>query len=382
MAPIKVLSVFGTRPEAIKMAPLVLELSSRDEFESVVAVTAQHREMLDQVLDLFKIKPDFDLNIMQKQQTLSSIVTRSLEGLVDIMENVKPDIVLVHGDTSTAFVGALAGYYAKVPVGHVEAGLRTYDIYSPFPEEINRRLVAPIAALHFCPTPDSKVNLEKENIHDGIYVCGNTAIDTVKLLYSSDHQFRENGLSELGKDKRLIFMTAHRRENYGEPLHNIFRAVRRVIDEHPDTELVYPMHLSPVVRQTAAQELSGHPRIHLIEPLQIDDNLNLIGRSYLVLTDSGGIQEEAPGLGKPVVVLRNDTERPEAITAGTAMLAGNGYDEVYSAATALLDDPELYSKMSHAVNPYGDGQASKRIVAAILNHFGLGEPPAEFSPRY
>lgn len=380
MASVKVLSVFGTRPEAIKMAPLLLELSSRKEFDSVVAVTAQHREMLDQVLELFKIKPDYDLNIMQKQQSLYSIVTRSLEGLGDIMEKVRPDLVLVHGDTSTAFVGALAAYYAKVPVGHVEAGLRTYDIYSPFPEEINRRLISPIAALHFCPTPESRANLARENIASGVYVCGNTAIDTVKLLYNKDHVFRDPALAALGSSRRLIFMTAHRRENYGQPLHDICRAVRRIVDERPDTELVYPMHLSPVVRETAYAELGGHDRIHLIEPLQIDDNLNLIGRSYLVLTDSGGIQEEAPALGKPVVVLRNDTERPEAVTAGTALLAGNSYDAVYSAAATLLDDAEAYGKMSHAVNPYGDGKASGRIAGAILNHFGLAEPPEEFTP--
>lgn len=380
MKKINILSIFGTRPEAIKMAPLCHELTKYAEFDAKIAVTGQHRQMLDQVLSVFQMTPDYDLDIMEKNQNLYSIVVRALERLEPVLKEAAPDLVLVHGDTSTAFIGALAAYYAKIPVGHVEAGLRTYDIYSPFPEEINRRLVAPIAALHFCPTEESRENLTRENITKNVFITGNTAIDNVHLLASDHYTFRDAYVSKLDFSKRIIFMTAHRRENYGQPMENIMHAVSDLVETYPDVEVVYPVHLSPVVREVANRILGEKPRVHLIEPLDFDDAINLIKRSFLVLTDSGGIQEEAPALGKPVLVLRHETERPEAIAAGTVTLAGTDRENIVSLASKLLDRPDLYEKMAHAVNPYGDGGASGRIAKAILHYFGKGEAPAPFTP--
>ncbi len=379
---INVMSIFGTRPEATKMAPLVLKLQESPLIESSVTVTAQHRDLLDPVLDLFGLKPDYDLNIMQKKQTLTSIATRALEGLERVFEEAKPDLVLVHGDTSTAFIGALAAYYAKIPVGHVEAGLRTYDRYLPFPEEMNRRLIAPIAELHFSPTPAAAANLMTEHCDGKIYITGNTAIDTVHMLAKENHVFGVPFLNDPALDgKKLVFMTAHRRENYGEPLYNITRAVKALVERFEDLVVVWPMHPSPTVRATATEVLGDCDRVLLCDPLLVDDSINLIRKSYLILTDSGGLQEEAPSLGKPVLVLRGETERPEAVDAGTVSLIGADQQKIIDSVTELLTDSAVYNKMSRAVNPYGDGLASDRIVAAILHHFGLGEAPAEFCPR-
>lgn len=379
---INVMSIFGTRPEATKMAPLVLKLQESPLIESSVTVTAQHRDLLDPVLDLFGLKPDYDLNIMQKKQTLTSIATRALEGLERVFEEAKPDLVLVHGDTSTAFIGALAAYYAKIPVGHVEAGLRTYDRYLPFPEEMNRRLIAPIAELHFSPTPAAAANLQTEHCDGKIYITGNTAIDTVHMLAKENHVFGVPFLNDPALDgKKLVFMTAHRRENYGEPLYNITRAVKTLVERFEDLVVVWPMHPSPTVRATATEVLGDCDRVLLCDPLLVDDSINLIRKSYLILTDSGGLQEEAPSLGKPVLVLRGETERPEAVDAGTVSLIGADQQKIIDSVTELLTDSTVYNKMSRAVNPYGDGLASDRIVAAILHHFGLGEAPAEFCPR-
>ena len=380
MKPIRVMTIFGTRPEAIKMAPLVLELQSRQGIQPICCVTAQHREMLDAVLEIFRLKPDYDLNIMEPRQTLSTITTKCLLGMEGVLEEAKPDLVLVHGDTSTTFAGALAAFYRQIPVGHVEAGLRTWDKYSPFPEEMNRKLVGDIADLHFCPTPANRENLAREGITDGVFVTGNTVIDALKTTVRTDYSFSTqalNGLDYTGK--RIILVTCHRRENYGQPMANIMTALRRIADAFPDVELVYPVHLSPVVREAAGKYLSGHPRIHLIDPLSADEMHNLMARAYLVMTDSGGLQEEAPALGRPVLVLRRETERPEAVKAGTVKLAGTEEEEIFSLASELLHDERAYHAMAHAVNPYGDGQACRRIADAIEWKFGLrAEKPDEF----
>ncbi len=380
MKPIRVMTIFGTRPEAIKMAPLVLELQSRQGIQPICCVTAQHREMLDAVLEIFRLKPDYDLNIMEPRQTLSTITTKCLLGMEGVLEEAKPDLVLVHGDTSTTFAGALAAFYRQIPVGHVEAGLRTWDKYSPFPEEMNRKLVGDIADLHFCPTPANRENLAREGITDGVFVTGNTVIDALKTTVRTDYSFSTqalNGLDYTGK--RIILVTCHRRENYGQPMANIMTALRRIADAFPDVELVYPVHLSPVVREAAGKYLSGHPRIHLIDPLSADEMHNLMARAYLVMTDSGGLQEEAPALGRPVLVLRRETERPEAVRAGTVRLAGTEEEEIFSLASELLHDERAYHAMAHAVNPYGDGQACRRIADAIEWKFGLrADKPDEF----
>ena len=380
MKPIRVMTIFGTRPEAIKMAPLVLELQSRQGIQPICCVTAQHREMLDAVLEIFRLKPDYDLNIMEPRQTLSTITTKCLLGMEGVLEEAKPDLVLVHGDTSTTFAGALAAFYRQIPVGHVEAGLRTWDKYSPFPEEMNRKLVGDIADLHFCPTPANRENLAREGITDGVFVTGNTVIDALKTTVRTDYSFSTqalNGLDYTGK--RIILVTCHRRENYGQPMANIMTALRRIADAFPDVELIYPVHLSPVVREAAGKYLSGHPRIHLIDPLSADEMHNLMARAYLVMTDSGGLQEEAPALGRPVLVLRRETERPEAVQAGTVKLAGTEEEEIFSLAAELLSDERAYHAMAHAVNPYGDGQACRRIADAIEWKFGLrADKPDEF----
>ncbi|COE38970.1 UDP-N-acetylglucosamine 2-epimerase (non-hydrolyzing) [Bacillus cereus] len=365
---LKVMTIFGTRPEAIKMAPLVLELQKHPEkIESIVTVTAQHRQMLDQVLSIFGITPDFDLNIMKDRQTLIDITTRGLEGLDKVMKEAKPDIVLVHGDTTTTFIASLAAFYNQIPVGHVEAGLRTWDKYSPYPEEMNRQLTGVMADLHFSPTAKSATNLQKENKDESrIFITGNTAIDALKTTVKETYSHPV--LEKLGND-RLVLMTAHRRENLGEPMRNMFRAIKRLVDKHEDVQVVYPVHMNPVVRETANDILGDHGRIHLIEPLDVIDFHNVAARSYLMLTDSGGVQEEAPSLGVPVLVLRDTTERPEGIEAGTLKLAGTDEETIFSLADELLSDKEAHDKMSKASNPYGDGRASERIVEAILKHF-------------
>ena len=372
MSKIKVMTIFGTRPEAIKMAPLVKELEKNsDKIESVVCVTAQHRQMLDQVLEIFDIKPDYDLNIMKERQTLIGITTRGLEGLDEIMKEAKPDIVLVHGDTSTTFVGSLAAFYNQIAVGHVEAGLRTYDKYSPYPEEVNRRLTGVIADMHFAPTERNKNNLLKENVsEDAIYITGNTVIDALKTTVCADYKFKDETLSQMDWDnKKVIVMTAHRRENLGEPLRNICRAVKRIVEEFKDVEVVYPVHLNPAVREVANEILGNIDRVKLIEPVNADELHNAISRGYLVMTDSGGLQEEAPSLGKPVLVMRNETERPEAVDAGTVKIAGVNEENIYNLAKELICNKEEYNKMAKAVNPYGDGLASGRIVKAIIEKF-------------
>jgi UDP-N-acetylglucosamine 2-epimerase (non-hydrolysing) len=376
--PIKVMTIFGTRPEAIKMAPLVLELNKHPEhFESIVTVTAQHRQMLDQVLNIFEITPDYDLNIMKDRQTLIDVTTRALEGLDKVMKDVKPDIVLVHGDTSTTFIASLAAYYNQIVVGHVEAGLRTWNKYSPFPEEMNRQLTGVIADLHFAPTTMSAENLLKENKrNENIFITGNTAIDALKTTVKNEYQHEV--LDKIGTD-RLILLTAHRRENLGEPMRNMFRAIKRIVEEQPDVRVVYPVHLNPVVREIAAEILGDDPRIQLIEPLDVIDFHNFASRAYLILTDSGGVQEEAPSLGVPVLVLRDTTERPEGIAAGTLKLAGVDEETIYSMATELLTDRNAYEKMAKAANPYGDGNASKRIGEAIRYYFKqLDDRPEEY----
>ncbi|TNO95822.1 non-hydrolyzing UDP-N-acetylglucosamine 2-epimerase [Bacillus sp. CD3-1a] len=365
---LKVMTIFGTRPEAIKMAPLVLELQKHPEkIESIVTVTAQHRQMLDQVLSIFGITPDFDLNIMKDRQTLIDITTRGLEGLDKVMKEAKPDIVLVHGDTTTTFIASLAAFYNQIPVGHVEAGLRTWDKYSPYPEEMNRQLTGVMADLHFSPTAKSATNLQKENKDESrIFITGNTAIDALKTTVKETYSHPV--LDKLGNN-RLVLMTAHRRENLGEPMRNMFRAIKRLVDKHEDVQVVYPVHMNPVVRETANDILGDHGRIHLIEPLDVIDFHNVAARSYLMLTDSGGVQEEAPSLGVPVLVLRDTTERPEGIEAGTLKLAGTDEETIFSLADELLSDKEAHDRMSKASNPYGDGRASERIVEAILKHF-------------
>ena len=372
MKKIKVMTIFGTRPEAIKMAPLVKELEKNsDRIESIVCVTAQHREMLDQVLKIFDIKPDYDLDIMHERQTLVNIATRALEGLDEIMKEVKPDVVLVHGDTSTTFAGSLAAYYNQILLGHVEAGLRTYDKYFPFPEEINRRITGVIADMHFAPTKRNENNLLSENTpKENIYVTGNTVIDALKTTVKDDYEFSDEGLKTLNWDtKKVIVMTAHRRENLGEPLKNICRAVLRIVNDFDDVEVVYPVHLNPAVREVVFDILGNHDRIKLIDPVNAAELHNAIKRGYLVLTDSGGLQEEAPSLGKPVLVLRNETERPEAVDAGTVKIAGVNEDNIYNMTKELIENVNEYEKMAHAVNPYGDGHASERIVKAIIERF-------------
>ena len=380
MSNIKVMTIFGTRPEAIKMAPLALELANRPGIDALCCVTAQHRQMLDSVLDIFKLKPDYDLDIMEPRQTLSTITSKCLLGMEKVLEEAKPDLVLVHGDTSTTFAGALAAFYHKIPVGHVEAGLRTYDKWSPFPEEMNRKMVGSIADLHFCPTTSNRDNLARENITDGVFLTGNTVIDALQTTVREDYQFAYDTLNQLDyKNKKVILVTCHRRENYGQPMVNIMTALRRVADAFPEAELVYPVHLSPVVQEAAHTYLDNHPRIHLIAPLSVDEMHNLMARCYLVMTDSGGLQEEAPALGKPVLVMRRETERPEAVAAGTVRLAGVEEEDIFSMASELLSDDEAYAKMAHAVNPYGDGQACRRIVDAIQWKFGQkAERPEEF----
>ncbi len=367
MNKIKVMTVFGTRPETIKMAPLVKELRSRPEIQCTVCVTAQHRQMLDQVLQAFDIVPEYDLDIMKPGQTLSDITVNVLKGLESVIKEVQPHIVLVHGDTSTTFAGALAAFYQQVAVGHVEAGLRTYNKYSPFPEEINRQFVSLVADMNFAPTERSRQNLIAEGKNpDTIYVTGNTAIDAMQTTVRRDYS---DELTEWARGSRLIVLTAHRRENLGEPMRQMFRAIRRTIDENPDVKVVYPVHLNPLVVNTANEVLGGCDRIRLIPPMEVVEFHNLLARSYLILTDSGGIQEEAPSLGKPVIVLRDTTERPEGIAAGTLKLAGTNEETIYALIHQLLHDDAEYAKMSHASNPYGDGQASRRIADAIISKY-------------
>ena len=383
MKPVTVMTIFGTRPEAIKMAPLALELQKRPGIRALCCVTAQHREMLDSVLEIFKLKPDYDLNIMQPRQTLSTITSKCLTGMDDVLNEAKPDLVLVHGDTSTTFAGALAAFYHQIPVGHAEAGLRTYDKWSPFPEEMNRKMVGAIADLHFCPTVANQKNLQRENITQGVFLTGNTVIDALQTTVVKDFTFAEDILNNLDyENRKVILVTCHRRENYGQPMTNIMTALRRIADAFPEVELVYPVHLSPVVQEAAHKYLDNHPRIHLIAPLAVDEMHNLMARCHLVMTDSGGLQEEAPALGKPVLVLRKETERPEAVEAGTVKLAGVEEEVIFSMASELLTNPAAYQAMAHAVNPYGDGQACRRIADAIEWHFGLrSEAPDPFTGR-
>ena len=367
MDKIKVMSIFGTRPEAIKMAPLVKELESREEIESIVCVTAQHREMLDQVLETFKIKPDYDLNIMKQGQTLIDITTGALSGVDKVLKEAKPDIVLVHGDTSTTFAGALAAFYNQVAIGHVEAGLRTYNKYSPYPEEMNRQMVDCMTDMFFAPTELSRENLLKENIDDDkIYITGNTAIDAMETTV--DKSYSHPVLDWVGNDK-MILLTAHRRENLGEPMRNIFRGIRKVLDEVSNIKVVYPIHKNPLVREAADEIFGECDRVKLIEPLEVFDFHNFQNMSHIILTDSGGIQEEAPSLGKPVLVLRDTTERPEGINAGTLKLVGTDSEVIYKETIRLLTDKSEYERMSKASNPYGDGFASKRITDAIIEKF-------------
>jgi len=359
----KIMIVFGTRPEAIKMCPLVKELKSRPTLNTIVCVTGQHREMLDQVLTAFDVKPDYDLSIMKSKQTLFDVTINILDKMKSVLEDVKPDVVLVHGDTSTTFVTSLACYYLQIPVGHVEAGLRTNNIYSPFPEEFNRQAVGLIAKYHFAPTDMSRDNLIREGKNeDSIYVTGNTAIDALKTTVVSNYTHKH---LEWAKDSRLIMITAHRRENLGEPMKNMFRAIKRIIDETPDIKAIYPIHMNPVVREAASEIFGDLDRIKIIEPLEVLDFHNFLAQSYLILTDSGGIQEEAPSLGKPVLVMRDTTERPEGIQAGTLKLVGTDEEVIYSTFKMLLENEDEYSKMSQASNPYGDGFASKRIADII-----------------
>ena len=378
MNKLKVMSVFGTRPEAIKMAPLVKALQASEQIESIVCLTGQHREMLDSVMEIFQLTGDYDLHIMEKRQTLSTITTKTLLGMDSVLDTVKPELVLVHGDTSTTFAGALAAFYHQVKVGHVEAGLRTWDKYSPFPEEMNRTLVGDIADLHFSPTKANADNLRREAIMGDIFITGNTAIDAMQYTVKPDFVFPTALLNELDfRNHRIIAVTCHRRENYGEPMKNIMLALRQIAEENRDVELVYPVHLSPVVLEAVDTYLRGAPRVHLIDPLPADEMHNLMARSYLVLTDSGGLQEEAPALGKPVLVMRRETERPEAVAAGTVKLCGVVQDDIVTMAERLIRDKSAYEKMAHAVNPYGDGQACRRIVDDILWYFGRREQPAE-----
>lgn len=382
MDKIKVMSIFGTRPEAIKMAPVINAMAKEENIEQIICVTAQHRQMLDQVLDIFKLTPDYDLDIMTQRQTLTGITTKALTGLEEVMTEAKPDLVLVHGDTTTTFAGSLAAFYSKIKIGHVEAGLRTYDKWQPFPEEMNRKLTGAMADLHFAPTPLAKEHLLKENIsEEGIFITGNTAVDCLKTTVEENYKFSLDELNKIDyKNKRVITMTAHRRENLGEPLENICRAVLRLVNDHEDVEVVYAVHFNPAVREVANRVLGSHPRIHLTDPIDMKDMHNLMNLSYLVMTDSGGLQEEVPSLGKPVLVLRNVTERPEGVEAGTLKLAGIEEEQIYQMAYELLNNKEAYEKMAKAKNPFGDGYAAERIVEAILYHFGVKKDrPADFS---
>ena len=385
MKKIKLMTVFGTRPEAIKMCPLVLEMQKYPDFiEPIVAVTAQHREMLDQVLQLFAIKPDYDLNIMTAGQTLYDVTGRALAGLKDVLAEAQPDMVLVHGDTTTTFVGALASFYAQIPVGHVEAGLRTGNKFSPYPEEMNRKLTGAIADIHFAPTSTSKNNLLKENIDPAaIVVTGNTVIDALQTTVKADYRFTDSGLQKaLAGGKRLILVTTHRRENLGEPMRHVYQALRKVLENHPDVEAIFPVHKNPKVREIVDEELGKLAQVHLIEPLDYEPFANLMAKVDIVLTDSGGIQEEAPALGKPVLVLRDTTERPEAVDAGTVKLVGTAYDDVLRETSLLLDDSKYYQSMAEAANPYGDGRACERIISKILHENGSDiKILSEFSPN-
>lgn len=376
MKKLKVMSVFGTRPEAIKMAPVVLELGKCPQIESVVAVTAQHRDMLDQVLKLFDIRPDFDLNIMSERQTLFDITSRALLGLDKVLTEAKPDVVLVHGDTTTTFAGAVAAFYHQIEVGHVEAGLRTNNKFSPYPEEMNRRLTSSLADLNFAPTSTAKANLLREGIEaDKIFVTGNTVIDALYQTVRADYEFQH-----VQEGKRVILVTTHRRENLGEPLRQVYKALRSLVEEFDDIEIIFPVHKNPQVRDVVNEELGNLERVRLIDPLDYEPFANLMNRATLVLTDSGGVQEEAPALGKPVLVLRNTTERPEALEAGTVKLIGTNRDKVYDAAKLLLTDAQEYRRMAEARSPYGDGHAAKRIVQALLWRHELSTtPPEEFS---
>ena len=364
---INVMVVFGTRPEAIKVVPVIKELEARKETNPIVCVTAQHREMLDQILQEFDIQADYDLNIMQQGQTLAEITTKALVGLEKIIKEVKPDIVLVHGDTTTTFAGALAAFYNGTTIGHLEAGLRTYNKFSPYPEEMNRQMVSVLADIHFAPTHKSKQNLLREAKKKNIYVTGNTAIDALKLTIKEDYQNPQ--IDDFNEKERIILLTSHRRENIGTPMENIFKAVKKIVEEYEDVKVIYPVHKNPKVREIANRILTGNSRIKLIEPLDVIDFHNLMNKSYLILTDSGGIQEEAPSLGKPVLVLRDTTERPEGIRVGTLKLVGTDEEEIYKQTKLLLDNKEEYNKMAKATNPYGDGLASKKIVDAIIDYF-------------
>lgn len=379
----KVMTIFGTRPEAIKMAPVIQELRCHPEIETKVCVTAQHREMLDQVMDLFHLKADYDLNIMAQGQTLYDITGRVLRGLQEVFAKERPDCVLVHGDTTTTFTAALAAFYAQIPVGHVEAGLRTGNLLSPFPEEANRQLTGVLARYHFAPTETARANLLRENKKgENIYVVGNTVIDALLATVKKDYTFEDKEIEQIEEHKRVILVTTHRRENLGAPMHHVYRALRRLVDDIPDTEIVFPVHRNPLVREAVAEELEGHDRIHLVEPMEYEPFTNLMARSAIVLTDSGGIQEEAPSLGKPVLVLRDTTERPEAVEAGTVALVGTDEEAIYETAHRLLTDEAAYRQMAEAVNPYGDGKAAARIAGWLLYNAGLAdEAPDHFRPE-
>ncbi|MBU3203768.1 non-hydrolyzing UDP-N-acetylglucosamine 2-epimerase [Clostridium algidicarnis] len=375
---IKVMTIFGTRPEAIKMAPLVKELEKREEIESIVCVTAQHREMLDQVLDLFQIKPHYDLNIMESKQSLTGITSKVLEGLEEMFDKVKPDIILVHGDTTTTFAGALAAFYKKIKVGHVEAGLRTFDKFFPYPEEMNRKLTASLADLHFAPTITAKNNLLREDIkEENIYVTGNTVIDAMNFTVNKDYVFETKELNDIDYNKQVIMVTAHRRENWGGGIENICEALKEIVETYENVEIVYLVHLNPVVKDVVDKHLLNLDRVHLLSPLDTKETHNLMNKCYMVMSDSGGLQEEAPHLGKPVLVLRNVTERPEAVEAGTVKLVGTDKEVILKEVKKLLLDKDYYFKMSKAINPYGDGKASYRIVNSMLHYFGFNKEKTE-----
>ncbi len=381
MKKIKVMSIFGTRPEATKMAPLIKAMEKNGNIEQAVCVTAQHRQMLDQVLDIFKIEPDYDLNIMQAKQTLTDITIRALKGLEDVMKDAKPDLVLVHGDTTTTFAGALAAFYGGIKLGHVEAGLRTYDKTQPYPEEMNRVLTGDLADLHFAPTKLAKEHLLLEHINEeNIFITGNTAVDCLKTTIEDNYTFTRERLNEIDFEKyKVITMTAHRRENLGEPLENICRATLRLVEDNPDVFVVYAVHFNPAVREVAYRVLGSHPRILLTDPIDMKDMHNLMNRSFFVMTDSGGLQEEVPSMHKPVLVLRNVTERPEGLEAGTLRLAGNDEEEIYKQASLILKDKDVYASMAASKNPFGDGFAAERIVEAILYYFGINkERPKDY----
>ncbi len=379
----KVMSIFGTRPEAIKMAPVVRELLKHPEIETKVCLTAQHREMLDQVVDLFQLPVDYDLDIMKQGQSLYDITDRVLLGLKEVLEKEKPDLVLVHGDTTTTFSATLSAFYQQIDVGHVEAGLRTGNMYSPFPEEANRRLTSVLTALHFAPTETARQNLLKENQKDDhIFTVGNSVIDALLATVKKDYVFEDKELQDIEEHKRIILVTTHRRENLGEPMRNVYRALRRLVETVPDTEVVFPVHRNPLVRQAVKEVLDGVPGIHLVDPMEYEPFTNLMARSAIILTDSGGIQEEAPSLGKPVLVLRDTTERPEAVASGTVKLVGTDVDKVYNTAYKLLTDEKAYKEMAESINPYGDGHTSERIVQAILYFYGISEKkPSVFIAR-